>query len=61
VRLHYLKYLENKSDQEIVKGFIQNHYWQYFCGCEYFEHTLALHSTALAKMKRSKAQLRKLN
>lgn len=40
VGLHYLKYLENKSDEEIVKGFIQNPYWQYFCGCEYFEHTL---------------------
>jgi IS5 family transposase len=52
VGLHYLKYLENKSDEEIVKGFVQNPYWQYFCGCEYFEHTLPLHPTTLVKWRK---------
>lgn len=59
VGLHYLKYLENKSDEEIVKGFIQNPYWQYFCGCEYFEHTLPIHPTTLVKW-RKKIGLQKL-
>jgi len=52
VGLHYLKYLENKSDEEIVKGFTQNPYWQYFCGCEYFEHKIPLHPTTLVKWRK---------
>ena len=52
VGLHYLKYLENKSDEEIVKGFVQNPYWQYFCGCEYFEHTIPIHPTTLVKWRK---------
>ena len=59
VGLHYLKYLENKSDEEIVKGFTQNPYWQYFCGCEYFEHKIPLHPTTLVKW-RKKIGLKKL-
>ena len=51
VGLHYLKYLENKSDEEIVKGFCHNPYWQYFWGCEYFEHELPLHPTILVKWR----------
>lgn len=52
VGLHYLKYLENKSDEEIVRGFVQNPYWQYFCGCEYFEHKIPLHPTTLVKWRK---------
>lgn len=52
VGLHYLKYLENKSDEEIVKGFVQNPYWQYFCGCEYFEHKIPIHPTTLVKWRK---------
>lgn len=59
VALHYLKYLENKSDEEIVKGFVQNPYWQYFCGCEYFEHKIPLHPTTLVKW-RKKIGIKKL-
>lgn len=42
-----------------MKGFIQNPYWQYFCGCEYFEHTLPIHPTTLVKW-RKKIGLQKL-
>ena len=50
--LHYLKYLENKSDEEAVDTFIHNPYWQYFCGCEYFQHELPLHPTTLVKWRK---------
>jgi IS5 family transposase len=52
VGLHYLKYLENKSDEEIVEGFVQNPYWQYFCGCEYFVHEVPIHPTTLVKWRK---------
>jgi IS5 family transposase len=38
VGLHYLKYLYNVSDEVVVASWVENPYWQYFCGAEYFEH-----------------------
>jgi IS5 family transposase len=32
VALHYLKYSENLSDEEVVEKWVQNPYWQYFRG-----------------------------
>ena len=52
VGLHYLKYLENKSDEEVVSGFVENPYWQYFCGCETFEHRVPLHPSSLGKWRK---------
>jgi IS5 family transposase len=36
--LHYLKYLENESDESVVEKFYENPYWQYFCGLKTFVH-----------------------
>jgi len=30
VALHYLKYTHNLSDEEVVYGWVENPYWQYF-------------------------------
>jgi len=38
VALHYLKYTFNLSDERTIITFIENPYWQYFCGFEYFQH-----------------------
>ena len=38
VRLHYLKYTYNYSDEGVVEQFLENPYRQYFCGFEYFQH-----------------------
>lgn len=38
VGLHYLKYTYNLSDEAVLNGFIENGYWQYFCGFEFFQH-----------------------
>ena len=32
VGLHYLKYTFNESDESLVEHWIENPYWQYFCG-----------------------------
>lgn len=52
IGLHLLKYLENKSDEEVVRGFVQNPYWQYFCGCEFFEHEIPIHPTTMVKWRK---------
>lgn len=49
--LHYLKYLENESDESVVEKFCENPYWQYFCGLETFQHKLPCHPTTLIKWR----------
>jgi len=50
--LHYLKYLENESDESVVEKFCENPYWQYFCGLEIFTHELPCHPTTLVKWRK---------
>ena len=49
--LHYLKYLENESDESVVEKFCENPYWQYFCGFRTFQHELPCHPTTLVKWR----------
>jgi IS5 family transposase len=51
VGLQYLKYAFNVSDENVVNQFLQNPYWQYFCGNEYFEHHIPCHPTSLVKWR----------
>ncbi len=50
-RLHYLKHLCDQSDERVVEGFIENPYWQYFCGMEFFVHELPCDPTSLVKWR----------
>jgi IS5 family transposase len=49
--LHYLKHLCDQSDESVVEGFIENPYWQYFCGMEFFVHELPCDPTSLVKWR----------
>jgi IS5 family transposase len=51
VGLHYLKALFNESDENVVERWVENPYWQYFCGFEYLQHELPLHPTSLVKWR----------
>jgi IS5 family transposase len=51
VGLQYLKYLHNESDENVVQRFLENPYWQFFCGNEFFEHRLPCHPTSLNKWR----------
>lgn len=51
VGLHYLKYLYNVSDEAVVETWMENPYWQYFCGNTYFEHQLPCDPTSLVKWR----------
>jgi IS5 family transposase len=49
VGLEYLKYMMNESDESVVAKFVENPYWQYFCGHEYFSLRLPCHPTSRVK------------
>lgn len=51
VGLHYLKHAYNESDESVVEKWIENPYWQFFCGYEFFQHELPCHPTSLVKWR----------
>jgi transposase, IS5 family len=51
VGLHYLKYLYNVSAEVVVASWVENPYWQYFCGAEYFAHEFPCDPTSLVKWR----------
>ncbi len=52
VGLHYLKYLYDASDEGVVEMCLENPYWQYFCGFEYFQHEFPCDPTSLVKWRK---------
>ena len=50
--LHYLKSAFNESDESLEARFLENPYWQYFCGFDYFQHELPFDSTSLVKWRK---------
>jgi len=52
VGLHYLKSAFNESDESLEARFLENPYWQYFCGFDYFQHELPFDSTSLVKWRK---------
>ena len=52
VGLHYLKNAYNESDESCVERFLENPYWQYFCGYEHFQHEFPLEPTTLVKWRK---------
>ena len=51
IGLHYLKYLHNISDDTLVERWVENPYWQYFCGEDYFQIKLPIHPTMMTKFR----------
>ncbi len=51
VALHYLKYAYNHSDESVVWQLLENAYWQYFCGFEYFLYEIPLDASTLSKWR----------
>ena len=52
VALHYLKYTFNESDESVVLRWVENPYWQYFCGFDFLQHELPLHPTWMGKWRK---------
>lgn len=49
--LHYLKHSYGLSDEQVVKRWAENPYWQYFCGERYFQHELPVDPSSLTRWR----------
>ena len=52
VGLHYLKYGCDLSDEEVLEQWVENPYWQYFCGMKFFEHKIPIDSSSLTRWRK---------
>lgn len=52
VGLHILKAIFNESDEGVVLKWMQNPYWQYFCGTDEFQHELPIDYTLMGKWRK---------
>lgn len=51
VGLLYLKHAFNLSDEALLERWVENPYWQSFCGFESMQHKAPIHSTSLTKWR----------
>jgi len=51
VGLHYLKHAFNESDETVVARWVENPYWQYFCGEEYFSHRFPIDPSQMTRFR----------
>ena len=56
VGLHYLKHTCDLSDEELLRQWVENPYWQYFCGEKFFQYDLPLDSSSLSRWRRRIAE-----
>jgi IS5 family transposase len=56
VALHYLKYAYDLSDADVVSGWIENPYWQYLSGMQFFEHRRPLEPSSLTRWRQRVGQ-----
>ena len=52
VGLHYLKHTYDLSDEELVARWVENPYWQYFCGFEFFQHALPIDPSLMTRWRK---------
>ena len=52
VSLHYLKYTYDMSDDDVVANWVENPYWQYLSGRQYFEHVLPIDPSSMTRWRK---------
>jgi IS5 family transposase len=52
VGLFFLKATYKVSDEEIPKRWVENAYWQYFCGEQYMQHKFPIDRSSLSKWRK---------
>lgn len=60
IGLHYLKHAFNESDESLLARWVENPYWQAFCGFDTMQHEAPVHPTSLVKW-RQRVGAEKLN
>ena len=51
VGLHYLKHAFDESDESVIGRWVENPYWQYFCGFDHMQHQCPIHPTSMVKWR----------
>jgi len=51
VGLHYLKHAFDESDESVCDRWVENPYWQYFCGEEHLQHELPIDPSSMTKWR----------
>jgi IS5 family transposase len=51
VSLHYLKYTYDLSDEAVVSGWVENPYWQYLSGMEFFCHEPPINPSSMSRWR----------
>lgn len=51
VGLHYLKHTYDESDESLIERWVENPYWQYFCGYEYMEHKFPINPSSMSRWR----------
>jgi transposase, IS5 family len=52
VGLHYLKHVHDLSDEEVVARWVENPYWQFFCGFEFFQHEAPIDASTMTRWRK---------
>jgi transposase, IS5 family len=52
VGLLYLKHAYDESDESVVARWVENPYWQFFCGLGYMQHELPIDPSSLSKWRK---------
>ena len=50
--LQYLKHTYNLSDEAVVERWVENPYWQHFCGVEYFQHEFPIDPSQMTRYRK---------
>ena len=58
VGLHYLKHTFNESDESVVARWVENPYWQAFCGYTHMQHDCPIHPTSMTKWRQRVGEAR---
>jgi IS5 family transposase len=51
VGLTYLKHSYNLSDEQVCERWLENPYWQFFCGFDYLQHRLPIEPSSLSRWR----------
>src|ERR1035438_9282145 len=52
VALHYLKYQQDLSDEDVVALWVENPYWQHFSGMRYFQHQMPIDPSSMTRWRK---------
>jgi len=50
--LHYLKFQNDLSDEDVVAVWVENPYWQHFSGMTHFQHSMPIDPSSMTRWRK---------